>query len=444
MLVLRPVIGLLAVAFMLLLTPGVAAAQDAATTTTVTLPAVQPVHGQTATLTATVARTTMPGTDPTGMVQFVLDRVQLGAPVALTNRTAQIQTPPLTAGTHTVRAEYVPTLGGGFADSEVTANLTVAKAPTTTTVRIVPSNGIAGQDLDVEAVVTSTAPPIGTPTGFVSVVIDGASVGSDTLDGDGVARDTTGLGAAPHTISLIYQGDANHTGSGGSATVTIAKAGTVVVLTASPNPAAVGQLVSFTVGVDSLAPSLWWPSGLLTGTVDGVPVPGSVTIDGNGEGAGFGYSFASPGMHTATAHFTGDQDFLAANAALQMTVTGSSPYADPFPSTNVSRRSLAARGLTLKATPSRDRRAPYKFTVTGTVQLPSSVTKANGCSGRVTVEAKVKTKRVARKTATVTSACTYKTTFTSSRKGSVSVTAAFAGNASVAGVNAKAVKVKAG
>jgi hypothetical protein len=347
----------------------------------------------------------------------------------------------LTAGAHTLRAEYVPNTG--FLASAGTAAFTV-KSTTTIVVRITPANGVAGQDLAVETVVTPTTPAMGAPTGGVTLYVDGEFDNVYALDPGGAAHSVTGAGAGTHTISLTYEGDANYVGSGGSATVTNAKAGTFIVVSATPNPAAVGQAVSFSAYIDSFAPSMWWPHGFLSGVLDGVTVPPGAVEIGLGQSAGFVRSFDTPGRHLLTTHFAGDDDFLSADAALAVTVTGSSPYADPFPSTNVSRRPLAARGLTLKATPRRDRRAPYKFTATGTVQLPSSVAKASGCSGRVTVEAKVKTKRVARKTATVTSACTYKTTFTSTRKGTVSITAAFAGNASVSGVSAKAVKVKAG
>jgi hypothetical protein len=61
-----------------------------------------------------------------------------------------------------------------------------------------------------------------------------------------------------------------------------------------------------------------------------------------------------------------------------------------------------------------------------------------------TVQAAMKSKRVARKTAALTSSCTFKTTITAPRKGSVSITATFAGTASVATVSARAVRVTAG
>ena len=217
------------------------------------------------------------------------------------------------------------------------------------------------------------------------------------------------------------------------------KAGTVIALSASPNPAAVNQVVTTTATVDSLAPSTWWPSGVLTGSVDGQPVPGSITIDGPGQGAALTTSFASPGVRRLGAHFAGDQDFLDADAALPLTITGPSP-ATVAPT----RRPLAARGLTLKGSPSRDRKAPYRFTVSGTLQLLPSVTPASGCSGRVTVEAKLKARRVGRKTVSVKRDCRFSTAIAVTRKGTVSITARFAGNDNVGAVSARPIKVKAG
>lgn len=432
----RPLLLCLAVV-LLLVAPGTASAQTA-TTTTVASSVPAPVHGQVITLTATVSTASAP--DPTGTVRFLVDGVAVGPAVALVNRTATVET-QLRAGQRTIRAEYQP--NPGFAASDATTNLAVAPAGTSTTVRVTPGGGVAGQDFDLEATVTSTTTPLGAPTGTVTFMIDGVPV-MVGVDANGVARLTWGdLGAGSYTISAGYSGDMNHAGSGGSAAVTFAKAGTFIVLSATPNPAKAGENVRFSAFVDSYAPSLWWPSGVLTGSLDGVAVPGSVTLIGRaGESGVFERSFGTQGAHTARVHFAGDRDFLDADAALTVTVAGSL-YADPF-LPPAARRPLAPRGLALKATPSRDRRKPYKFAVSGTLQLPASVTKADGCSGRVTVEAKVKAKRVARKTATVTRACTFKTSLTSTRKGSVSITAKFAGNASVSSVDARAVKVKAG
>jgi hypothetical protein len=418
-----------------LLAPALASADDA-TTTAVTPPAVQPVHGQTATLSATVNDTTTPATTPLGSVQFYLDGTQMGTAVALTGHTAQVQTPALAAGSHPVRAVYIPSTG--FSPSEGTTNLTVARAATTTLLRITPSTtGVTGQDLAVEAAVTPTTPALGSPTGGVSFFVNGQKLGDDTLDGDGVSRGTVELPAVSITILVTYQGDSHYAGSSGSTAVTVNKAGTLIALSASPNPAFVNQTVTFSFMVDSLAPSMWWPSGDLTSAVDGQPVPGAVTLDGTGGTASFTRSFASAGPHHITAHFTGDEDFLAADAALDETINA-------VPTTLASPKPAAPRGLSMSAAPKRDRRSPYRFTISGALQLPTTVTKADGCTGKVTVEAKLRSKRVARKTATLTTECRYKTTVTAPRKGSISITARFAGNTHLTAIGARAVKVTAG
>jgi hypothetical protein len=369
----------------LLVTPAVAAAADA-TTTTVAAPATQPAHGQTAT-------------------------------------------------------------SPGFSASEGSTTLTVAQANTTTTLRVTPATaGVAGQDLALEATVVAAANPLGPPTGSVTFFVNGVRIDNVALDLSGVSRSTVELPAASFTLVATYQGDANFAASSGSASVSVNQAGTVIALTASPNPAAIGQPVAFSLFVDSLAPSMWWPSGVLSSAVDGQAVPGEITLDGDGSTVGFTRTFGTAGVHHVTAHFTGDEDFLAADAALDETVAAPAP-APVAPVTPASTRPAGpatARGLSLKVAPKRDKRPPYRFTVSGSLQLPSTVAKADGCTGKVTIDAKLKAKRVARRTVSLSSACQFKTTLTAPRKGSISITAAFAGTASIAAVSARAVRVTAG
>ena len=309
----RAAVVLVAAAFMVLALPIVPAiaSTDDATATTITLPAIQPVHGQTATLTATVDDTTTPATVPAGSVQFSVDGLAIGTAVPLAGHTAQVVTSAMAAGSHPVQAVYLPSTN--FTTSTGTATLTVARAATTTLLRITPSNGVTGQDLAVEAAVTSTTAPLGAPTGTVSFFVSGQKLADDTLDADGVSRGTLELPAVSITIVVSYAGDLYYAGSTGSTVVTVNKAGTVIAISASPNPAFVNQPVSFTMLVDSLAPSIWWPSGALTAGVDGQAVPGTVMLDGTGGLGKFTRTFVSSGAHHITAHFTGDDDFLPAD-----------------------------------------------------------------------------------------------------------------------------------
>jgi hypothetical protein len=424
----------------LLVTPAVAAADDA-TTTTVAVPATQPAHGQTATLTANVDDTTTPATVPLGSVQFYLDGSPIGGAVALSGHTAHVQTAALRTGQHPVRGVYVPS--PGFSPSEGSTTLTVAPANTTTILRVTPATaGVAGQDLALEATVAA-ANPLGPPTGSVTFFVNGVRIDNVALDVNGASRSTVELPATSFTLLAAYQGDGNYAASSGSASVSVNQAGTVIALTASPNPAAIGQPVAFSLFVDSLAPSMWWPSGVLSSAVDGQAVPGAITLGGDGSIVGFTRTFGTAGVHHVTAHFTGDEDFLAADAALDETVAAPAT-APATPASTRPAGPATARGLSLKVAPKRDKRPPYRFTVSGSLQLPSTVAKADGCTGKVTIDAKLKAKRVARRTVSLSSACQFKTTLTAPRKGSISITAAFAGTASITAVSARAVRVTAG
>ena len=81
-------------------------------------------------------------------------------------------------------------------------------------------------------------------------------------------------------------------------------------------------------------------------------------------------------------------------------------------------RPVAARGLSLALAPKRDRRAPYKFTASGALRLPAGVDEAErSCSGKITIQAKLKTKKVASKTVSLTSACRFKAALTTRTQG---------------------------
>jgi hypothetical protein len=432
----KPPLLILLLAVLLLL-PSAAAQAAVETTTAVQVLGASVTHGQRATLRADV---TVKGSMPVvivqeGTVQFKVDGTNLGAAVPLVNGAAQVQTQPLAAGPHTLQAFYL-----GQADylgSDGATPVTVGQALTTTTMRITPDSGaVAGQDLVLEAAVKPVDSELGAPTGTVTALVNGSLLGTAQLAADGTLRQLMMLPAASMTVNLFYNGDANHRPSNAATAVTVTKAGTVIALTATPSTPTVGQQVEIRAMVDSLAPSLWYPAGTLTAAVDGQPVPGSATFDGDGGYAAFKPTFSVPGVHRITAHFTGDANFLAADATLDLTVTGA-VYGAPA-------RPVAPRGLTVQATPSRDRSAPYTYTVKGKLQLPSSVTAAAGNTGKVTVTAKVKGKRVASKTVALKRDGTYKAVLTERKKGTVSITATFGGNASLQPMTSRAVKVKAG
>ena len=96
---------------------------------------------------------------------------------------------------------------------------------------------------------------------------------------------------------------------------------------------------------------------------------------------------------------------------------------------------FAPRSVTARATPARDRSAPYRFVTRGRVSLPSGVTAAQGCgSGVVSVQVKVRAKTISNRRVALRKDCTYSSsvTFRSrgrlGRSGRLKVTARFLGN----------------
>jgi Ca2+-binding RTX toxin-like protein len=107
---------------------------------------------------------------------------------------------------------------------------------------------------------------------------------------------------------------------------------------------------------------------------------------------------------------------------------------------------VAPRSLSLTASPARDRKRPYTFTVRGTIALPAGVSKAEGClAGTVTVTGRRDSKNAfAPKTVKVTKACTYSATVSVARKGRVKLTARFSGNTVLKAKSSPARTVRAG
>jgi Ca2+-binding RTX toxin-like protein len=74
---------------------------------------------------------------------------------------------------------------------------------------------------------------------------------------------------------------------------------------------------------------------------------------------------------------------------------------------------FAPRGLSSRVTPSRDRTAPYRFRATGSLQLPTGVTRATGCGdGIVSVQVKRATRTISTRRVALRRDCSYSSTVT--------------------------------
>ena len=96
----------------------------------------------------------------------------------------------------------------------------------------------------------------------------------------------------------------------------------------------------------------------------------------------------------------------------------------------VSVRRFTPPELTLSPRPSRDRRAPYAFRITGTLRRPTTVSPSQGCSGTVTLRARAGRRTASTRRATLSMNCEYSVIlrFRSRVASRVRLTARFGGN----------------
>jgi len=178
------------------------------TTTTLTPSQSSRVYGQPATFTATVSSST--GTPPDGeSVLFMNGSTQLGSET-LAGGTASFTTTALPVGSDSVTAVYNgdATLAGS---SSTAVSQAVSKASTTTTLTASPNPSGVGQSVTLTAVVAGQFG--GTATGSVTFSNGSTSLGSVSFSNGAASLSTSALPLGSNSITAVYSGDSNFTGS---------------------------------------------------------------------------------------------------------------------------------------------------------------------------------------------------------------------------------------
>jgi hypothetical protein len=302
-------------------------------TTAVTSSQNASLFGQPVTFTATVTDSSAGSTAvPTGAVQFVVDSVNFGAPVVLTDAssnssTATSQATPtlsVTGSAHTVTVNYL-NADGNFNNSSDTliGGQVVNPASSLTEVASSQNPSTFGQAVTFTATVTnsSTSPA---PTGAIQFVVDGVSFGSPVAVTPGVDNMSTATSPAmaallvagsPHAVTADYvNADGNFRNSssilpGGQ---TVMAANTATVVASDTNPASPGQTVTFTATVSAVAPGAGTPAGNVT-FMDGSTPLGTGTLSGGV--ATLATALLADGSHSITAVYGADANFNGGTSA---------------------------------------------------------------------------------------------------------------------------------
>jgi hypothetical protein len=167
----------------------------------------------------------------TGNVTFTDGSTTLGAAAVNGSGVATLTVPGLTAGAHTIVATYAGD-GSDFPSASTALTETVNLLPTTTSLTGVPTNPANPQEVTLIAVVAGNGTP--PPSGTVTFVSGGVTLGSATVGATGVATLPIYLQGASETVTATYSGDTNYATSTSQATTV--NAGTAQQFTLNLNP----------------------------------------------------------------------------------------------------------------------------------------------------------------------------------------------------------------
>jgi len=293
------------------------------TTTSVGTSGTPSVFGNSVTFTAAVAVATGAGI-PTGTVTFFDGATPLGSGAVNGSGHATLSTASLGAGSHAITATYNGDTNFSGSTSGTLAQI-VNQGTTTTIIGTSGTPSTYGSSVTFTATVADVSGS-GIPTGTVTFMDGVATLGSGTLNGGGVATFsiTTLAVAVSHSISAVYNGDANLTGSTSSSIGQVVnQAATTVNLISSQNPSLLGHPVTFTATVN---PQF---SGVPTGNVtffDGTTrnILGTVTLNGSGV-ATVTTSSLDQESHDITATYNADSNFTGSASAILTQVVNALP-----------------------------------------------------------------------------------------------------------------------
>jgi hypothetical protein len=246
-------------------------------------------------------------------------------------------------------------------------SVTSAFLPSSTTLTASGSTTLTyGATLNVNVAVSAVSPATGTPSGDFSILSNSSIPGDQSVAGSTLGKGQAmvpvqGLPVGSYNLTVHYPGDATFAASNSNAiAITVNQAASTISLTASRTTVLPGQSVSFFVSIAGSASGAD-PTGTLTftdrttGQSLGTAAVTAVAENSQPLVSGFvtlPYSVFSVGAHTVTASYSGDGNYLPANAG-----TVSILVAGPFSvglnptSLNIAAASTGGNTLTVTASP---------------------------------------------------------------------------------------------
>jgi subtilase family serine protease len=294
------------------------------TTLLVTPATTAPAGGTALVVTATLTATTPGSSLPTGTVIFTLDGTSVGTSAIVSGSpstaTVTLASTAVIPGVHVLAATYSgDSYYGASTAPPVTMNVT--KGSTATTLTPSTLTPTAGGSMVVTASITSPNPVATLPSGTVTIMEDGVSVGIGTVTTGSPSTATVTISlvnAGTHLLQAIYSGDTYYTGSTSpSVSIIAAKAATVTTVTATPAALAAGVTETLTATiapVNAVTGTIY----TITGTVsfyDAGTLLGKVAVSSN-TAALTGVTLANNTNHTITAIYSGDINWLASASSV--------------------------------------------------------------------------------------------------------------------------------
>ncbi len=288
-----------------------------------------------------------PGIPPpiAAIVQFFDGAVNLGSGTTDAAGSATFSTAALAPGTHSITATFAGLNFLSAATSSVLMQtvLSPSKISTSTTLAA-PASSVFGQPVIVTAIVNAATQSASQPTGSVQLLDGGNAVATAGLSGSTAQFSVNSLLVGSHSLTAVYAGDSTFNGSvSGNAPLNVGKASSTVSLASSPNPSALGQLITFIANVSN---------GIGSGSVqflDGSAQLGSASLDSTGS-AFFSLATLTAGAHNITAAYAGDSNLTASvSQVLTQTVTAQAKTSTSTLLTTSSNTSVFGQPLTLTA-----------------------------------------------------------------------------------------------